>query len=473
MILPIEARCLYPEVEKMPRGELEALQLKKLKYQLEYVCRRSSFYRDLYNKAGVHPRDIQRLEDIKLLPTVTKQDLLREQKENPPYGRGLCIDPTEICMTILTSGTSGIGQETYAMSRTDMEFSGSAWAVWLHRAGIVRGDVLMLTWPLGTNSGPQAAFLGALKVGANAFPIGMYDSETKINTYLNRFNPAALLATPSYLTHLSILYQEKGIDPKETTPNLKAIFLGTESYPLSWAIEMENFWGTRLHDLYGSTQQGAMAGCTCEFGAVVSGGRGFIHLDEVGTLYEFLDRETGEPVGPGEEGELVMTNLNREGSPLIRFRSDDRVTYRHYTECRCGRTSRSLVPGAIARYDDMIKIKSQNIWPEAVDEVVFGHKEVEEYNGSVIVDERGRERVMLKIEFRKTTTMAVEERKSLLQKLAAALKVKTGVSMEIEEVPYGTLKRYLFKTRRWADERRKGLEAVKSVLGGSKEQKVG
>lgn len=96
MILPIEARCLYPELEKMPRAELEALQLKKLKYQLEYVYRRSSFYRDLYDGAGVHPRDIRRLGDIKLLPAITKQDLLREQKENPPYGRGLCIDPTEI-----------------------------------------------------------------------------------------------------------------------------------------------------------------------------------------------------------------------------------------------------------------------------------------------------------------------------------------------------------------------------------------
>lgn len=470
MSINIKERCLYPETEKMPREQLKALQLKKLKYQAEYVYNRSSFYRDLFQKASLRPEDIQKLDDIKRLPMIDKSDLLRDQAEGSPYGKRLCVEPDEIAMTILTSGTSGVGQEVYAMTRNDLEFSGSAWAIWFYRAGIVKGDVIMLTWPLGTNSGPQAAFLGAYKIGANTFPIGMYDSKIKINSYLTRFNPAGILATPSYLTQLSILCKEMGVDPKKVMPGLKSIFVGTEAYPISWAEEMEDFWDAKLHDLYGCTQQGAMAACTCERGAIINGERGLMHLDESSTLYEIIDRETGVPVKPGEEGELVLTNLNRQGTPLFRFRTNDRVRYVSYTECLCGRTSDCLVPSSVARYDDMIKIKSQNVWPEAIDEVVFSYHQVEEYNGIVSVSDQGKESVNIKLEFKKSCSLSGQEKTNLILRLEKEINSKTGISMKITEVSNGTLDRFLFKTRRWTDERNKGLERVKHVLGGSKSE---
>lgn len=469
MRLPIEERCLYPEVEKMPREQLQALQLKKLQQQAEYIYARSAFYRKLFQKAGFRPEQLKALDGIRRLPMISKADLLNDQQENPPYGERLCVKREDIVMTILTSGTSGIGQETYAMTRADVEYSGSAWAVWFYRAGIGRGDAVMLTWPLGTNSGPQAAFMGAFKIGANVFPIGMYESKVKIRNYFLPFNPAGILATPTYLTHLTVLCKEMGVAPAKAMPGLKGIFLGTESYPLSWAEEMEEIWDTRLHDLYGSTQQGAMAACTCERGALYKGRRGLMHLDEAGTLYEVIDPKSGEELQPGEVGELVVTNLNRQATPLFRFCSGDRVRRVSYKECDCGRTWDALECSSIARYDDMIKIRSQNVWPETVDEIIFSFLEVEEYNGKVFVDEHGREQVQIRIEF-KTSCTDSERKRGVIDELGANLRERTGVRMEVLEAPHGTLERFLFKTRRWTDERKTGLQRVKYILGGAKEE---
>ncbi|MBI4320622.1 MAG: phenylacetate--CoA ligase family protein [Chloroflexi bacterium] len=470
MRTPVQRSSMYPHLDCLSREEVESLQLKKLRYQLEYVYQNSSFYRRWLDSHKVHPEDIQKREDIRKLPFMTKKVLLQDQLENPPYGNRLCVSEDKIQMVQLTSGTSGLGQEVYSLTRMDVEYGGSAWARWLYATGLRKGDRFVTTWPLGTNNGPQGAFLGAYKIGANTFPLALYDSKAKLQQYMVRYPPHGLLATPAYLTHLTILCQELGIDPRRDMPDLKAIWLFTEAYPLEWAEKMEEFWNTRIFEGYGSTQQGAVAGGTCERGAVVDGQRGFIHLDEHGTVYEVLDRETGGPVKSGEEGELVVTNLHREGSPLIRFKSDDRVTFMSHEECSCGRPFVALQAGTIARYDDMIKMKVQNVWPEAVDAVVFSFEEVEEYNGRVFVDDRGREEIDLLVEF-KNRPQDEASKKQRMAAMSEEVRRVIGVTMNVREAPHGSLERFIFKTRRWTDERRKGLERVKYTVGSTKQEK--
>ena len=363
-----------------------------------------------------------------------------------------------------------MGQEAYAMTRMDVEFGGSAWAEWYYRCGLRKGDQLLLTWPLGTNSGPQGAFLGAYKLGANTIPIAPYDSRSKIQTYLLNFNPKGIIVTPAYLSHLTVLCQEMGIDPKVQFPNLKAIMIATEAYPLSWVLRMQSIWGTVLFELYGNTQQGGLAAGSCEKGVITAdGNRGHLHLDEWSTLIEVINPETGEQVEYGEVGELVLTNLFREGSPLIRFRTNDRVRFLPREACTCGRPTNCLEAGTIARYDDMMKIRAQNVWPEAVDALIFAHPEIEEYMGQVYVNERGQEKVDVKIEF-KTNTIANEAKHIFLNNLTSELHRRIGISMQLSETSPDSIERFVFKTRRWTDERKQGLERVLHTASGARKE---
>ena len=224
---------------------------------------------------------------------------------------------------------------------------------------------------------------------------------------------------------------------------------------------MEEIWGTVLHDIYGSTQLNLNYAITCKYGVVPDGEYGWYHLADYYALVEVLDRETGRPVRSGEWGEPVITTFSREAMPLIRFRSNDRVRLLPPDLCDCGRTSRALWEvGTISRYDDMIKIKATNVWPQAVDQAVFSYAEIEEYNGRVFITEDGMEVAKVSVEFKKMK-MDDETKQSVLRKLSEKIKEATQVTMALEEVPHGTIPRFEYKVRRWTDERIKGLERVR------------
>ena len=166
-------------------------------------------------------------------------------------------------------------------------------------------------------------------------------------------------------------------------------------------------------------------------------------------------------VAYGEWGEPVVTTFSRAAMPLIRFRSNDRVKLLPPDLCDCGRTSRALWEvGTVSRYDDMIKIKATNVWPQTVDEAVFSFEEIDEYNGRVFIAEDGLEVAKVSIEFKKTP-LDERAKADLIRKLSERIKEGTQVSMRVEEVPSGTLPRFEYKVRRWTDERVEGLERVK------------
>jgi phenylacetate-CoA ligase len=159
----------------------------------------------------------------------------------------------------------------------------------------------------------------------------------------------------------------------------------------------------------------------------------------------------------------VVTTFSRSAMPLIRFRSNDRVHKLPHDLCDCGRTSRALWEvGTVARYDDMLKIKATNVWPQTVDEAVFSFEEIEEYNGRVFIDENGQEIAKVSFEFKKTG-LDEKVKSTIFNKLGRKIKATTQVSMQLEEVPHGSLPRFEYKVRRWTDERIEGLERVKYI----------
>lgn len=447
----------HEEYERLPRGELLRLQLERLLAFLRRVAATNDFHQRRFAAAAV---DVTRLASLaefrRHVPFITKQDLLADQEANPPFGTRLGVPAERLRKIHTTSGTTGLGQEIYGLTENDCIYEGSGVANCVRWIGIEPGDICALTYPFTTSSAGQCTAEGMRLYGSVLLPLALYDGKTKLR-FMRDFGAHYLLTAPAYLTRLTTLCRELGWDPKTDFPKLKAITVSTEAFPVAWAESMREVWRKPIHEMYGSTQQGSYFAYTCSgCGAVRNGERGVLHMPEYATLMEVIDPASGEQVGYGEEGEAVITTFSRESSPLIRFRTGDRVTLIEPTNCSSGRTLDGLLVGAVSRYDDMMKIKGANVWPSAIDNVIFSYPEADEYNGRVYLDGRGAERVEISLEFKPEVANAARKQ-DLMREMRAEIKNRTQVSMEIREVAPGTVERFDWKPRRWKDQRQEGL----------------
>jgi phenylacetate-CoA ligase len=453
-------RYFLKDLETLSGDDLKRLQFEKTKETLERAYHNSGFYRDRFDKAGVKPGDFRTLDDIRRFPFIDKKDLVRDQEENPPLGRRVCVLSGDIRRINLTSGTSGMGQEVHCHDEGAIYAANASTAAHFAAIGLQKGDFSAVLYPLATMTGGMLSYEALRIFGATPLPIAVFNTNQKIDM-MKRFSVHHILTTPAYLTRITSVCMERGLDPKKDFPNLRGITLSTEPFSVPWALKMEDLWGTVVHDIFGSTQLNLNYGITCKYGAIPDGKFGYYHLADYFALVEVLDKETDRPVAYGEWGEPVVTTFSRAAMPLIRFRSNDRVKLLPPDLCDCGRTSRALwEAGTVSRYDDMIKIKATNVWPQTVDEAVFSFDEIDEYNGRVLIAENGLEVAEVKIEF-KNMPLEKGAKADLIRKLSEKIKETTQVSMKVEEVPHGTLPRFEYKVRRWTDERVEGLERVK------------
>lgn len=455
-----ENQYFLKELETMSLEDLETYQFQKTKEALELAYHKSGFYKELFDKARVTPEDFNTLDDIRRFPFIGKHDLVKDQEENPPFGRRVCLPPEEIRRINVTSGTSGMGQEVHCHDEGALYAANASTVCHFVAIGLDKGDVSGVLYPLATMTGGMLSYEALRMYGATPLPIAVFNTNQKIDM-MKRFDVKHILTTPAYLARITSMCLEQGLNPKEAFPNLKGVTMSTEPFSVDWALKMEEVWGATLHDIYGSTQVNLNYAITCKYGVVPDGQYGYYHLADHFALVEVLDRETNEPVGFGEWGEPVVTTFSRKAMPLIRFRSNDRVKLLPPDLCDCGRTSRALWEvGTVSRYDDMIKIKATNVWPQTVDEAVFSYDEIDEYNGRVFITDAGLEVAKVSIEFKKMT-LDENTKADMIKKLHGKIKELTQVTMQVEEVPFGTLQRFEYKARRWTDERIEGLERVK------------
>lgn len=455
-------RYFVKKLETMSIDAVKKLQFEKTRETLERAYYKSEFYRETFDRAKVTPEDFKKLEDIARFPFIDKQDLVRDQEANPPFGRRLCVPPRKIRRINITSGTSGMGQEVHCHDERAIWAANASTASHFAAIGLHKGDISAVLYPLGTMTGGMLSYEGLRIFGATPLPLAVFNTNQRIDI-MRRFSVHHILTTPAYLARITNICIERGLAPKKEFPRLKGITLSTEPFSVSWALRMEEIWGTVIHDIYGSTQLNLNYAITCKYGVVPDGQFGYYHLADYFALVEVLDRETDKQAKYGDWGEPVITTFSRDAMPLIRFRSNDRVRLLPPGLCDCGRDSAALWEvSTISRYDDMIKIKATNVWPQTVDEAVFSFNEIEEYNGRVFITEDGQEIAKLSIEFKE---MALEERTKsiILERLAHKIKEMTYVTMRLEEVPHGTLPRFEYKARRWTDERIEGLERVKYI----------
>jgi phenylacetate-CoA ligase len=461
----IARRYVNPRIERASRADIEALQLSRLRHVIARAYATNPFYRRLYDQAGLKPEQIRTLADFRnRIPFIDKKTLLEDQAAYPPYGSRAAVPGAAIHMVMHTSGTSGIGQELHCLSQRDAESWTTGYFYECRWAGIDPGDRVVRFTRIALELGGLWHKNSGDRYGLSQFFLGAYDTPTRLRL-MQRFSPHLVMTQPSYLTRLAIACGEAGIDPRQAFPDLKAIMFAGEAHSgVGWLQRMERFFGVKLAEWYGSTQAAGSHMFSCEHGLFrEDGGLRMLHNLEHRTLFEVLDRETLQPVGPGEAGEVVLTNLMNETFPIIRFRNYDRVRFRPASDCECGRPFDGIESGSVSRYDDMIKLRGQNVWPDAVGTVVFAHDVIEEYQGVVWVDETGRERVRLQVEFRPAALGDVA-REALRARLRAEIKAKTDVTMDVAEAPHGTLPRFEQKARRWTDERKASRGAASARM---------
>lgn len=458
---PCAASPLLRRFATATRAELEAHQLRKVQALCERLYATSAFYRARMDEGSLPGGQVDSLDRFaKAMPASAKADFLADQKAAPPFGTRLGVDPADVVHISMTSGTSGQGQEIYGRTQRDVHMLG-----WLHAlpwfmAGLRAGDTAINCVPAGGMTtggwGPGEAIR---ILGATGFHVGGATStESKIDLMLSLGGIQFIYASTNYLHTLTEALLARGMTPREVFPGMHGLFIAAEGYPLEWAAKIEEHWGCRLQEGYGSTQLNGFGGSTGSDGVFgKDGGRGLIRLFEWEHLVEIVDPQSGLPVAPGEVGEMVVTNLSVEGSPAVRFRTGDAARFVPWQECG-GAAWNAIECGTIGRFDDMMKIRGNNVWPTMFDAAVFAHPEIGEYKGRVYTRE-GKTEVEVKIAVADHQAgLSSDERERLCQSVRGAIKQRSNLWVDVLEVPRAEFQGFAYKARRWSDERQDGYK---------------
>lgn len=447
-------------MEAITPDALRALQMSKLKRQLERVWAKNPFYRAIFEAAGISPDEITTLEDFSArVPAVGKPEFLADQEQNPPFGLRLGVAREDVVMVNLTGGTSGQGQEFYGRTAHDIAIQGHLHALPYYMAGLRRGDTILNCVPAGGMStggwGPPEGFR---QTGGPTFNAGgTLGTDAKIDLMLRFGEIHFIYASTNYVHTLTEGLRRRSISPRETFPMMRAIFFAAEGYAPEWREQIEEFWGCRAIEGYGSTQLAGFGYVDCHTAEEPE--RGLLHALEWHSLLEVVDPDSGAHVAPGEEGEILVTNLDIQASPVIRFRTGDRARYFPHDACSCGRPWHCIEAGTVGRYDDMLKIRGNNVWPITVDGAVFAFAEVDEYDGRVYVDDKGRTEVDVRLALKtETEAWPAAARAQLLARIEDAIRQKTNVKMSLKQVSRSELPDYHYKARRWSDQRQEGYQ---------------
>jgi len=427
----VENKYWDKKLETMPRKELEQYQLKLLRKEIEFARKGSPFYHDYLPDV-----DLKTLDDVKKLPFVTKQTQRERQETNLPFGDMVAVPEKDIVYISASSGSTGVPTASpFTAQDFDDFIDCQARLFW--RSGMRNTDryIHALNFSLFIG-GP--CVLGAQKLGALSIHAGTVPSERLI-TIIKQFNPNWTWTTPSYAWYLGETAVKMGLDPKKDLSIRNIICSGEPGGGIRETREkIEELWGANLYEYYGlSDIFGACAGsCTYKSG---------IHIEEDHMLVEVLDPKTGEPVGEGERGEMVLTTLKKRARPLIRFKTGDIVTYTN-EKCECGRTFKRL-DGIVGRTDDMLIIKSVNVFPSDVEAVVRSKSFLTgEYR--IIVD-RSQHLDNLTVEL-EAIDKPEEEVKDIVAK---EIKARLGVTANIIVLPPNTIPRSTHKAQRVIDRR--------------------
>ncbi|MGB9808183.1 MAG: phenylacetate--CoA ligase family protein [Thermosulfidibacteraceae bacterium] len=421
-------------LETMDRESLYLLQLKRLKDTIRHIKDNNKFY---WNKIGMpEPEDIESLDDLKRLPFLTKDDL----REGYPF-KYTCAPRESFVRFHMSSGTTGTPIVNF-YTVSDVEQWSEIMARCLSCAGVTSRDVVQITPSFGLFNGGFGFHYGCERIGCMVVPIGAGRSMLQLEL-MKTMGTTVICAIASYPLRLIEVAKEEGFDFMKDTKLRIGIF-GAEVWSDEVRKRIENIMGIDTYDIIGMTETGGVGlGIDCKF-------KCGIHVWEDHYIVEIVDPNTGEVLPDGEEGEMVVTTLTREGLPLIRYRTRDITRIVSRERCECGRTH-LRVDRIKGRTDDMLKVKGVNFYPSQIESILMRHKEVgNEYQ--IVIDEvKGKTKVKIILEVKDFSRVANGE---LKEHLMTHLYDFLGFRMDLELVPEGTLPRRPGKAQRVVDLRK-------------------
>jgi phenylacetate-CoA ligase len=419
-------------IETAHRENIARHQLARMQVVLKELLATNPFYYTKLRDAGLtDARLFQSLEDLESLPFTSKGELVADQEYHPPFGTNLTFSLGRYIHLHQTSGTMGKPLrwlDTYE----SWDWWARCWAAVYCAAGVTAADRIFFAFSFGPFVGFWAAWAGAEKIGALAISGGAQDSYQRLRN-LMALEATVLCCTPSYALHLAEVAGKEEIDLRKSAVR-KIIVAGEPGGSIPGTkTRIEEIWGAKVYDHTGATEIGAH-GLTCL-------GQCGVHLNEGEFLIEVIDPQTGKPA---DEGELIITNLDRIGSPILRYHTGDHVRLNR-DACECGRTFARMEGGIMGRIDQMLIVRGVNIFPSSLESIVRSFPRVEEFR-VVVNDRSAMDQLVLLVEV--TGNNPEEVVKAIERETSHRLGLRVGV--ELTPQP---LSRFEMKASRIIDNR--------------------
>lgn len=424
------------DIETMSRKDLNALQLERLKWVVNYCYNNVELYHKRLDECGVKDGSkIKQLSDIEYIPYTTKDDF----RDNYPFGL-MAVDMKDIVRIHASSGTTGkptVGVYT----KEDLDTWSDCVARVAMAGGVTADDIIQISFGYGLFTGALGLHYGMEKIGATVIPASSGNTEKQL-MMLRDYGVTGLVATPSYAVYLSEAAKESGYPMSDY--KLKLGILGSEPCTIAMRTQIEQNLNIRVSDNYGMTELG---------GPGVSGdceARDGMHFAEDHFLPEIIDTDTGKRLGENEVGELVVTTLTRKGMPVLRYRTKD-ITKLNYEPCSCGRTHCRMAK-TMGRTDDMLIIKGVNVFPTQIENILINIEDIAPHYQLIVSRKDYKDSLEIKVEL--TNANLLENYKllnDLQNKIADKMKSILGLRTKITLVAPKTLERFQGKAKRILD----------------------
>ena len=430
-----------PRHETLPREELEALQVRKLRNLVEWADAHVPWQSKRLRDAGVTPDAVNQLDDLRRIPFLTREEWMHGQLEQPPYGPILAAEPERAVRYHMTSGTTGATPIRVLDSMKDWEWIAEMWCYGLWGFGVRPHDTLFVAFGYSKFIGFWGLHYAGEKLGCLVLPGGAMTTDQRVKEIVE-MGATVVASTPTYALRMAQEAKSLGVDLVGS--KVERLILSGEpagSIPATKAL-IEEQWGAKAGDTAGMTELGTIMIFEC---AEQPGGT---HIIEDHYIEEVVDPATDEPVPYGEMGERVVTSFGRGFIPVLRYRTRDFVVRVPGSSCSCGRTFDVYDGGIRGRVDDMKLVRGTNVYPRAVEAIVREHPEVDEFQIHLYTADGIRDEIEVLVEVPEGDADALCER--LAKELAAA---HESLRFGVRSVELGSLPRFELKAKRLNDER--------------------
>ena len=423
----------------LDRAMRQAEQGRRLAALLSHLAGRNAFYTRKLQGAGIDLAALRLPEELERLPFTTKAELVADQAANPPWGTALTAPLAQYTRYCQTSSTTGAPLR-WIDTNESWQWILDCWKEVYRAARVTNADRAFFPFSFGPFLGFWAGFEAGAQLGIHVVPGGGMSSQQRL-AMIDAIAATVVCCTPTYALRLAdVADDEWGAGALARLPVRVVIVAGEPGGSIpSTRARIERAWGARVIDHHGLTEVGPVSFECWE-------APGFMHVNEREYICEVVDPAGASPVGDGERGELVLTNLGRGASPVIRYRTGDIVVQR--TEpCACGRTSTRLEGGVLGRADDMVSIRGVNVYPAAVEAIVRGFAEITEFR-AIVSRRDALPSLSLEIELGSRTS----DPRAVEGSLARQLRQAFGLTVPVVVLEPGTLPRFEVKGRRFVIE---------------------